>query len=126
MEFTDPDSIRLAGRLVKYVPELFTFVDQPEVECTNNLAEWKIHPNVVIRKIFGGNRSRSGADAHANLMSLVVSSQQKGKDWFYFGKKVLNNFRDIVKTQKLFYHRRACPCTDSGVDLDFSPDIPLV
>jgi len=41
MEFVDPDCIRLAGRVVKYASELFTFVDHPEVEATNNLAERK-------------------------------------------------------------------------------------
>ena len=97
MEFTDPDSLRLAARMVKYADELFTFVEHDEVEATNNLAERKIRPNVVIRKISGGNRSRRGADAHENLMSLVVTSQQQGKDWFEYGKTVLNNFRDNVK-----------------------------
>ena len=97
MEFTDPDSTRLADRVVKYAEELFTFVDHPEVEATNNLAERKIRPNVVIRKISGGSRSRRGAEAHENLMSLVVTSQQKGIDWFEYGKTVLNNFRDNVK-----------------------------
>jgi transposase len=97
MEFTDPDSIRLADRVVKYAGELFTFVDHPEVEHTNNLAERKLRPCVVIRKISGGNRSRRGAEAHENLMSLVVTSQQKGIDWFEYGKTVLNNFRDNVK-----------------------------
>ena len=79
MEFTDPDCIRLAGRVVKYASELFTFVDHPEVEYTNSLAERKIYPNVVIRKIFGGNRSRRGADAHENLMSLVVTANIRVK-----------------------------------------------
>jgi len=97
MEFTDPDGIRLADLVVSYAHELFTFVDNPEVDCTNNLAERKIRPNVVIRKISGGNRSRKGADAHEILMSLLVSSQQKGQDWFDYGKKVLHNFRDNVK-----------------------------
>lgn len=97
MEFTDPDSIRLAALTASHADELFTFVDHPEVDCTNNLAERKIRPNVVIRKISGGNRSRKGADAHETLMSLVVTSQQKGNDWFDYGKKVLCNFRDNVK-----------------------------
>ena len=97
IEFTDPDSIRLANLTVSHAQELFTFVDHPEVDCTNNLAERKIRPNVVIRKISSGNRSRKGADAHETLMSLVVTSQQKGNDWFDYGKKVLNNFRDNVK-----------------------------
>jgi hypothetical protein len=97
MEFTDPDSVRLADLTASHAHELFTFVDHPGVDCTNNLAERKIRPNVVIRKISGGNRSRKGADAHEILMSLVVTSQQKENDWFDYGKKVLCNFRDNVK-----------------------------
>ena len=97
IEFTDPDSIRLAKLTVLHAQELFTFVDHPEVDCTNNLAERKIRPNVVIRKISGGNHSRKGADAHETLMSLVVTVQQQGKDWFDYGKNVLNNFRDNAK-----------------------------
>lgn len=97
IEFTDPDSIRLADLTSSYADELFTFVDHAEVDCTNNLAERKIRPNVVIRKISGGNRFPSGAEAHENLMSVVVSSQQKQMEWFDYGKKVLCNFRDNVR-----------------------------
>ena len=97
VEYEDPDSARLAQRVVKYAGELFTFVDHPEVEHTNNLAERKLRPCVVIRKISGGNRSDRGASAHENLMSLIVTCLQKENDWFDYGKTVLMNFRDNVK-----------------------------
>ena len=97
VEFTDPDSVRLAERVLKYAAELFTFVEQPEVEHTNNLAERKLRPCVVIRKISGGNRSERGACAQENLMSLIVTCQQKGIDWFDYGKTVLQHFRGNVK-----------------------------
>ena len=97
MEYEDLDSARLVERIVKHAGELFTFVDHPEVEHTNNLAERKLHPCVVIRKISRGNRSDRSKSAHENLMSLVITSQQKGKDWFEYGKTVLKHFRDGVK-----------------------------
>jgi len=97
IEFTDPDSARLAERVVKYAAELFTFVDHLEVEHTNNLAERKLRPSVVIRKISGGNRSDRGKIAHENLMSLIVTCLQKENDWFDYGKTVLMRFRDNVK-----------------------------
>jgi transposase len=103
IEFTDPDSIRLANLTASYAHELFTFVDHPEVEHTNNLAERKIRPNVVMRKISGGNRSRKGADAHETLMSLIVTCFQKENDWFDYGKKVLMRFRDDVKEPVLVW-----------------------
>ena len=97
MEYEDPDSVRLAERVVKYAGDLFTFVDHPEVERTNNLAERKLRPCVVIRKISGGNRSERGASAHENLMGLIVTCLQRENDWFDYGKTVLLNFRDNVK-----------------------------
>ena len=81
VEFIDPDCIRLVDRVVNYAYELFTFVDHPEVEHTNNLAERKLRHCVVIRKISGGNRSRRGVAGHENLMSLkspVYSRRKTG------------------------------------------------
>lgn len=97
VEYEDPDSARLAERVAKHANELFTFVDHPEVEHTNNLAEQMLRPCVVIRKISGGNRSDRGKNAHENLMSLIVTNQQKENDWFDYGKTVLKHYRDDVK-----------------------------
>lgn len=97
MDFQDCDSATLAGRMKKYAGELFTFVDREAVERDNNRAEQGIRPNVVIRKISGGNRAASGASAHENLMSLIVTCRKMGKDWFDYGKAALKNYRDDVK-----------------------------
>ena len=102
VEYEDSDSARLVARVVKHVVELFIFVDHQEVEHTNNLAERNLRPCVVIRKISGGNRSRRGAAAHENLMSLIVICLQQEKDWFDYGKAVLMRVRDNVKELVLF------------------------
>ncbi len=48
------DIKRLRKRIIRYNQELFTFLDNPEVEPTNNRAERQLRPNVIMRKIFKG------------------------------------------------------------------------
>jgi len=50
---------------------LFRFVDNPEIESTNNRAESGLRPAVVIRKISGGSRSEEGAEVTAKLLSVL-------------------------------------------------------
>ena len=52
---------------------LFRFVDNPEIESTNNLAERGLRHAVVIRKISGGSRSEDGAETTAKLLSVLQS-----------------------------------------------------
>src|SRR3989344_4087965 len=51
--------------------DLFRFVDNPQIDSTNNLAERGIRTGVVIRKISGGSRSENGAEITANLLSVL-------------------------------------------------------
>ena len=51
--------------------DLFRFVDNPQIDSTNNLAERGIRTGVVIRKISGGSRSEDGAEVTANLLSVL-------------------------------------------------------
>jgi len=50
---------------------LFKFVDNPEVDSTNNLAERGLRHAVVIRKISNGSRSEDGAETTAKLLSVL-------------------------------------------------------
>ena len=50
---------------------LFRFVDNPEIESTNNRAEGGLRPAVVIRKISYGSRSEDGAETTAKLLSVL-------------------------------------------------------
>lgn len=50
---------------------LFRFVDNPEIDSTNNRAESGLRPAVVIRKISGGSRSEDGAEVTAKLLSIL-------------------------------------------------------
>lgn len=72
------DARRFCKRIIKYNQELFTFLDNPLVEPTNNRAERQLRPNVIIRKITFGNRSALGALNHAVIMSIIQTGILNG------------------------------------------------
>lgn len=75
------DVRRLHKRLRRHRDELFTFLDYaPLVSPYNNHAEQQMRGPVMSRRISQGNRSRSGAEAQAILMSLFRSMQLQGRN----------------------------------------------
>lgn len=72
------DARRLVKRLRRHRDDLFTFLDQPGVPFDNNHAERSIRPAVIIRKNSYGNRSDSGADLQATLMSIFFTLKKRG------------------------------------------------
>jgi transposase len=61
----------LCQRLLKYLPELFTFLADPRVPADNNAAERSLRPSVVRRKISGGTRSAAGTLTRTCLWTLT-------------------------------------------------------
>lgn len=59
---------------------LFRFVDNPEIESTNNRAESGLRPLVVIRKISYGSKSEDGAETTAKLMSVLQTVKLQTKN----------------------------------------------
>src|SRR3989344_1555520 len=55
--------------------DLFRFVDNPEIDSTNNRAERGLRHAVVIRKISNGSRSKDGAEVTANLLSVLQTAK---------------------------------------------------
>ena len=72
----DQDNIRFARRLRKHRPHLLRFLYVDGLDATNNLAERQLRPGVITRKTNGCNRTRSGADAHSILTSVLVTCRQ--------------------------------------------------
>jgi transposase-like protein len=54
---------------------LFRFVNNPEIDSTNNRAERGLRHAVVIRKISNGSRSKEGAEVTANLLSVLQTAK---------------------------------------------------
>jgi hypothetical protein len=72
----------LAKRLLRHEAELFQFVLVPGLSADNNLAERRIRPLTVARKISGGTRSPEGSEARLRLASLFATWQARGLNPF--------------------------------------------
>jgi len=73
----DRDNLRFAKRLRKHRPHLLRFLYVNDLDPTNNQAERMLRPAVITRKTNGCNRTRTGADAHAILSSVLVTCHQQ-------------------------------------------------
>lgn len=80
----------LCERILKYLPELFTFVADPRVPADNNAAERSIRPVVVRRKISGGTRSAAGTLCRTALWTLTDT-------WTLQGKSLLDAWMDLLR-----------------------------
>jgi transposase len=68
-------------RLWKQRDHLFTFLDHPQVDATNNLAERQLRPAVIARKISCGNKTAKGARAWEILASVAATCTQQMKSF---------------------------------------------
>jgi hypothetical protein len=75
---------RLQKRLRKYHDQWLTFIDHPELQPTNNLAERALRPLVVLRKLTFGNRSSEGARRTGVLVSVVETAKRQGHQLLRF------------------------------------------
>ena len=89
---------RLVKRLRRYSEALFTFLDHAEVPSDNNRAEREIRPAVIIRKNSLGNRSESGAEVQAILMSIYRTLKLRGHDPL---KTLVDSLKHYVRTGSL-------------------------
>lgn len=76
-----PQEERVRQRLNKQRDHLFTFLQHPQVEATNNRAERQLRPAVIARKISCGNKTSQGAATWQILTSLAVTAAQAGRDF---------------------------------------------
>jgi hypothetical protein len=77
---SDPDEQRVANRLRKRRHCLFTFLDHPGVDATNNRAERALRPAVIARKLSCGNKTEAGKRTWEILASLGATCRQRGTD----------------------------------------------
>jgi len=72
---------KVRRRLDKQRDHLFTFLDHPQVDATNNLAERQLRPAVIARKLSCGNKTSKGARTWEILTSLAATSSQRGESF---------------------------------------------
>lgn len=75
---------RIANRLRKQRPHLLTFLDYPEVDATNNLAERQLRPAVIARKLSCGNKTQAGAETFSILASVAATCRQQSRSFTDF------------------------------------------
>ncbi len=72
------------GKAVTYAQnqkeKLYLFLDNPDVEMTNNLAERTVKPYVINRKNFLFSDTEKGADASAAVMSIIETTKRNEFD----------------------------------------------
>jgi transposase len=81
----------LAQRMLRFLPELFLFVADPQVPPDNNLAERSLRPAVTARKISGGTRSPKGSHTKMALLTLFST-------WAAQGKPLLRSCQQLLTT----------------------------
>jgi transposase len=62
---TNRNNERLAAFLYRHAGHLFTFLRQENTDATSWRGEHAMRAAVVNRKVWGGNRTRDGADVQA-------------------------------------------------------------
>jgi transposase len=73
---------QLAERIKKYLDDLVVWLKDPTVDPTNNAAERALRGAVVTRKTSFGSRSKRGAHAFARMLSIIMTWERQGKDFF--------------------------------------------
>jgi len=79
-ESADKDVRRLANRLKRHAGGLAEFLLVKDLPGDNNAAERAIRPAVIIRKISGGHRGTTTANAATVVMSVLRTARQQGKN----------------------------------------------
>jgi transposase len=80
-------ALTLQARIERHHDEWLVFVDDPRVPPTNNLAERKLRPLVVLRKITFGHRTDAGARRMAKIMTVKETAKAHGHkvtDFLYY------------------------------------------
>jgi transposase len=80
----NPDHERFAKHLERHAAEFFTFLRLPNVEATNYRAEQATRPSVVNRKVWGGNRTDTGAQHQSILTSVLLTCDQLLRNPLHF------------------------------------------
>src|SRR5437660_2316190 len=82
---------RLAKHLRHERQALFPFLYCPGLEATNYRAEQAIRPMVVTRKVWGGNRTPTGAHTQSVLVSVLQTCRQQNQSALLVLQKLLRS-----------------------------------
>ena len=75
-----PKTAGTCRNILKRVSALWTFIDVPHVEPTNNFAERQVRPAVIWRKHCFGTQSDAGSRFVERILSVVATLKQQGRN----------------------------------------------
>lgn len=75
-----PPNVKLLKHIATQRQHLFTFLEHDGVDATNYRAEQGVRPIVVTRKVWGGNRTWTGAHTQEILCTLIATSTLQNRD----------------------------------------------
>jgi transposase len=90
---TNAANERFAQHLWNHHHELLTFLNVPRLDATNWRAELAMRFGVILRKVWGGNRTWTGARAQSVLMSVWRTCWQRGQNAVTFLSQLLRRCR---------------------------------
>ncbi|PIQ68212.1 MAG: hypothetical protein COV91_05290 [Candidatus Taylorbacteria bacterium CG11_big_fil_rev_8_21_14_0_20_46_11] len=82
--YSEPTVEKVKVRMRNHQSFLFTCLHHENVLPENNTAERAIRQQVVMRKIFGGSRTKAGAEAHQVNSSVIETVRQRNPDANFF------------------------------------------
>jgi transposase len=77
-------TVRTAQQILQLADGLWTFLETPGIEPTNNAAERALRQSVIQRKISHGVQSRQGAICRSRLLTVTTTLRQQGRDVWKF------------------------------------------
>jgi transposase len=77
-------TVRTAQQILQVADALWTFLETPGIEPTNNAAERALRQSVIQRKISHGVQSASGALCRSRLLTVTTTLRQQGRDVWQF------------------------------------------
>lgn len=84
--------------------KLYLFLNNPDVEMTNNLAERTVKPYVINRKNFLFSDTEKGAEASAAVMSIIETAKRNGLDvygYLLYLMTVLPEWGDVPTEEQI-------------------------
>ena len=77
-------TLRTCQELLKWESALWTFVEHPGIEPTNNAAEQALRPAVIWRRLSFGSQSEAGSQFVARMLTVITTLKVQGRDVLEF------------------------------------------
>ncbi len=106
LDSDDKEVRNMATALFQHCGRLFTFIEHPGVEPTNNCVEQALRIAVQLRKIIFGNRSAQGEVATARLLTVTQTCKMRGRNALEYLTEAIIRYRRHQSAPSLLLRQR--------------------